>query len=76
MKARRWPRFASQRSYLEIEHAAWQTTLLVTIGSRQKSLVIPGGYVVWSEAWPEAERSADAGEALTKFLQAREQLAR
>lgn len=35
----------SQNPY-ELEHHAWQTTVLSAIGSRQKTLTLPGGYLV------------------------------
>ena len=56
-----------------IELKAWNTTLLVTIGSRQKTLTLPGGVVLWSESWPAADRNANAGTALTSYLDDRDE---
>ena len=58
------------------ENAAWQTTLLVAIGARQKTLTLPGGVVLWSESWPEPQRTANATAALTQYLTDHEQIAR
>jgi hypothetical protein len=57
----------------EMENKAWNTTLLVAIGSKQKTLTLPGGIVVWSESWPAADRSNNAGAALTSYLEDRDQ---
>lgn len=46
----------------------WQTTVLSAIGSRQKTPTLPGGYLVWNSAWPEAGRSKMADDAISKFL--------
>jgi hypothetical protein len=56
-----------------VEMKAWNTTLLVTIGSRQKTLTLPGGVVLWSESWPAADRNAKAGSALTSYLDDRDE---
>ena len=66
-------REAPVQGFSAIEQKAWQTTLLVVIGARQKTLTLPGGVVLWSETWPEAERSQDAGTALSSYLSDREQ---
>jgi len=59
--------------YREIESKSWNTALLVSIGSRQKTLTLPGGIVVWSDSWPAADRSNNAGAALTSYLEDRDQ---
>ncbi len=61
------------QSFMMLEQKAWQTTLLVVLGARQKSLTLPGAVVVWSEEWPQAERNQDASAALTTYLTDREQ---
>jgi hypothetical protein len=60
-------------SYMTIQNRAWQTTLLVTIGSHQKTLTLPGGIVVWSDEWPAAQKSSNASSALTEYLTEREE---
>lgn len=58
---------------IQMEMKAWNTTLLVTIGSRQKTLTVPGGILLWSDSWPAADRNDNAGKALTSYLQDRDQ---
>jgi hypothetical protein len=56
-----------------IEMKAWNATLLVVIGSRQKTLTLPGGVVLWSESWAAADRSANAATALANYLDDRDE---
>jgi len=51
-----------------LENRAWITTALTAIGARQKSLAIPGGYIVWSAAWPPADINKLSSDALSEFL--------
>ena len=57
----------------EMENKAWNTTLLVAIGSHQKTMTLPGGILIWSDTWPAADRSNNAGAALTSYLEDRDQ---
>ncbi len=50
------------------ENRAWVTTALAAIGARQKSLTIPGGYVIWNAAWPPADINKLSGDGLGEFL--------
>jgi hypothetical protein len=59
-----------------LEEKAWQTTLLVVLGSRQKSLTLPGGVLFYDANWPQAELNQNIGEALTHYVRVREQLPR
>ena len=63
----------SPTPYLALQQKAWQTVLIVTIGARQKTLTLPGGTVLWTEAWPQPERNANASAALNSYLINREQ---
>lgn len=56
-----------------IEMKAWNTTLTVAIGARQKTLTLPGGVVLWSESWTPAEKNANAGSALSNYLDDRDE---
>ncbi len=56
-----------------IENKAWQTALYVAIGLRLKTVTLPGGTVVWSDGWTQAERSQNAGQALSAYLDDREE---
>ena len=51
-----------------LENRAWVTTALTAIGARQKSLTIPGGYIVWNAAWPPADINKLSSDALSEFL--------
>jgi len=65
----RGPQLADkEENPFELEYHAWQTTVLSAIGSRQKTLTLPGGYLVWNSAWPDADRSKMVDEAISKFL--------
>jgi hypothetical protein len=56
------------------ENNAWVTTALAAIGARQKSLTIPGGYILWNAAWPPDDINKLSGEALQGFLSTEELL--
>jgi hypothetical protein len=58
---------ASQTLY-SLENRAWITTALTAIGARQKSLTIPGGYLIWNAAWPPADINKLSSDALSEFL--------
>jgi hypothetical protein len=51
-----------------LENRAWVTTALTAIGARQKSLTIPGGYIIWNAAWPPADINKLSSDALSEFL--------
>jgi hypothetical protein len=51
-----------------LEHHAWQTTVLSAIGSGHKTLTLPGGYLAWNSAWPEADRNKMVEAAISTFL--------
>ena len=50
------------------ENRGWVTAALAAIGERQKTLTIPGGYIIWNVAWPQADINKLSGEALGEFL--------
>jgi hypothetical protein len=52
----------------DAETHAWQSTVLISMAMRQKSLVLPGGYVAWSTAWPANDRNGPMAEAISSFL--------
>jgi hypothetical protein len=51
-----------------LENRAWVTTALTAIGARQKSLTIPGGYLIWNAAWPPADINKLSSDGLSEFL--------
>ena len=51
-----------------LENRAWVTTALAAVGARQKSLTIPGGYMIWNSTWPPADINKLSSDALSEFL--------
>lgn len=51
-----------------LENRAWVTTALGAIGARQKTLTMPGGYVMWNSDWPKADIPQLSSGSLTDFL--------
>lgn len=60
----------------ELEYQAWGTAMLTGIGFGQKTLTLPGGFVIWNTGWPQADREKMADEALKAFLSNHELLSR
>jgi hypothetical protein len=50
------------------EYNAWMMTVASSMGGGQKSLTMPGGYLVWSATWPAAEREGTITDALNGYL--------
>jgi hypothetical protein len=69
-------RAKSVASPRDVEQKAWQATLDVVLGSRQKSFTLPGGIVLWSEGWPAAEKNSNATAALSTYIGDREETPR
>lgn len=51
-----------------VENRAWVTTALGAIGARQKTLTLPGGYVMWNSDWPQADIPQLSSQSLGDFL--------
>jgi hypothetical protein len=52
----------------QFEYHAWVTTVLSAVGSQQRTLTIPGGYLAWNASWPAADRNTLVDQAISKFL--------
>jgi len=52
----------------ELEYRAWQTTVLSFVAHQQKTLTVPGGFLMWNSAWPTADRNKMIDEGITSFL--------
>jgi hypothetical protein len=39
--------------FYDLEGHSWVITTLDAVGSLQKTLTLPGGYLVWNKAWPQ-----------------------
>jgi hypothetical protein len=42
--------------------------VLDTVASKQTTLTLPGGYVIWNAAWPQAEVNQKLGAATMDYL--------
>jgi len=56
------------RSLLQLEAHAWAASILVAIQIKETTLTLPGGYVVWSDGWTDAERDRLLPPAMSSFL--------
>jgi hypothetical protein len=52
----------------DLENRAWQSTVLSAVAYQQKTLTVPGGYLLWNSAWPAAHRNKMVDAALMDFL--------
>lgn len=60
----------------QLEYRAWMTTMLSAILTGQKTLMLPGGYVIWNSTWPTTSLNKNTDDALTGFLANEELLAK
>jgi hypothetical protein len=51
-----------------LEYNAWTMTAATAIANGQKSLTLPGGYLLWSSTWAPADRTTNMDDALKSFL--------
>lgn len=63
-------------SVYQLEYRGWVTAMLVAIGNGQKSLMLPGGYLIWSSSWPTAELNGYTQDALKGYLSSEAMLSR
>jgi hypothetical protein len=52
----------------ELEYRGWRTTVLSAVAAQQKTLTLPGGYLLWNSAWTAADRNKLVDEGITSFL--------
>ncbi len=57
-----------------LEDRAWMTTILDVIAGRQKTLTLPGGYLIWDSTWSSADATTKAEAAVESFMGAEELL--
>jgi hypothetical protein len=55
--------------YMQDETRAWQVTVLSALSAGQKTLTMPGGYVVWNAVWTPDERVRLMAAAISEFLE-------
>jgi len=56
------------RSLFQLEGRAWGVTVMSAISSKEKSLTLPGGYVVWNSKWSDADQQKQLPGSLSGFL--------
>jgi|CZKF01.1.fsa_nt_gi hypothetical protein len=52
----------------DLESHAWAITVLDTFASKQKTLTLPGGYLIFNSAWPPADVNQKVEDAIDGFL--------
>jgi hypothetical protein len=52
----------------DLENRAWTTTTLDAVGSRQKTMTLPGAYLVWNSTWTPAEINKNVSDTIEGFL--------
>jgi len=67
---------AAGAGIFDLETRAWVTTVLDSFASKQKTLPLPGGYLVMNSAWPPTDINQNVGDAIDSFSQMRELLHR
>ena len=65
---------AAEASLFQLDDRAWVTTILDTVAGKQKTLTLPGGYLIWNSAWPPADADQKVEDAVTSFLTSEELL--
>jgi hypothetical protein len=60
----------------DLENHAWTITVLDAFASRQKTMTLPGGYLVLNSALPQADMNKNVADALNGFLNKEELLHR
>jgi hypothetical protein len=51
------------------EFRAWQTTVLNAIASKVKVLMLPGGYIIYSQSWSKSDLTKNAYAGISGFLE-------
>ena len=52
----------------DLDNQAWAITILDVFVNKQKTLTLPGGYLIFNKAWPQAEMNKTVGDAIDGFL--------
>jgi hypothetical protein len=52
----------------QLEFRGWVTTVLSAISMGQKSVTVPGGYLLWNSGWSNEAINTSTSAALTGFL--------
>jgi hypothetical protein len=60
----------------DLEFRAWSTTIMGAVAYGQKTLTLPGGIMLWNNAWATADRNNFVEKAIKGFLRSQEILSR
>jgi hypothetical protein len=52
----------------EFEAHAWETVIFSIIATRQKTLTLPGGFIVWNSSWSPDDRNKLVNDGLGTFI--------
>jgi hypothetical protein len=58
----------SNEIFYGAEFRAFQTTLVGALIQRVKELRLPGGYILYSQDWPQLDQNKDAASSIAAFL--------
>ena len=67
---------AAGASLFQLEARAWITTILDVAANKQKTLTLPGGYLIWNSSWPPADDNQKVEAAIAGFLTSEELLSK
>jgi hypothetical protein len=51
-----------------MEYEGWAITVLEAVGSRQRTLTLPGGYMLWNDGWPAADKQKLLDRSIQEYL--------
>jgi hypothetical protein len=52
----------------DMEYQGWAITVLEAVGSRQRTLTLPGGYMLWNDLWPVADKQKLLERSIQDYL--------
>lgn len=56
------------RDLFQLEGRAWGVTVMSAIVNKEKTLTLPGGYVVWNSKWTDADQQKQLPGSLSGYL--------
>jgi hypothetical protein len=56
------------RNLFQLEGRAWGVTVLSAISNKEKTLTLPGGYVVWNSKWSDVDQQKQLPGSLSGYL--------
>jgi len=56
------------RNLFQLEGRAWGVTVLYAISNKEKTLILPGGYVAWNSKWTDVDQKKQLPGSLSGYL--------